>query len=130
MFCAAREALERWEAPVVVKADGLALGKGVTVAQTREAAVEALASPPANSGRVLLEEVLKGEEASLQALVDGETVVALPPARDHKRVGDGDSGANTGGMGACSPTQVLPDEEAQPLADRLIAPVARLLAAR
>src|SRR3989441_6644612 len=72
----AREALTRWDAPVVVKADGLALGKGVTVAETREAAVEALASPPANSGPGPLEAVLNGEEASLQALVDGETVVA------------------------------------------------------
>jgi phosphoribosylamine--glycine ligase len=127
---AAREALERWDAPVVVKADGLALGKGVTVATTREAAIEALASPPANSGRVVLEELLEGAEASLQALVDGETVVALPPARDHKRVGDGDTGANTGGMGAFSPTAVLPDDQAQPVADALIAPVARALAAR
>src|SRR5437899_1821122 len=127
---AAREALTRWDAPVVVKADGLALGKGVTIAATRDAAVEALASPPANSGRVLLEEVLKGEEASLQALVDGETVVALPPARDHKRVGDGDTGLNTGGMGAVSPTSVIPDEDAQRVADELIAPIARALVAR
>src|SRR2546426_2146184 len=127
---AAREALTRWDAPVVVKADGLALGKGVTVAATCDAAVEALASPPANSGRVLLEEVLKGDEASLQALVDGETVVALPPARDHKRVGEGDTGANTGGMGAFSPTAVLPDDQAQAVADAVIAPVAKALARR
>ena len=127
---AAREALERWDPPVVVKADGLALGKGVTVATTREAAVEALGSPPANSGRVVLEEFLEGEEASLQALVDGETVVALPPARDYKRVGDGDSGANTGGMGAFSPTALLPDDQAQPVAEALIAPVAKALARR
>jgi phosphoribosylamine--glycine ligase len=127
---AAREALGRWDAPVVVKADGLALGKGVTIARTREEAVEALATPPANSGRVLLEEVLQGDEASLQALVDGETVVALPPARDHKRARDGDTGPNTGGMGAFSPTAVLPDDQAQALAEELIAPVAKTLAAR
>jgi phosphoribosylamine--glycine ligase len=127
---AAREALGRWDAPVVVKADGLALGKGVTIARTREEAVEALATPPANSGRVLLEEVLQGDEASLQALVDGETVVALPPARDHKRARDGDTGPNTGGMGAFSPTTVLPDDQAQALAEELIAPVAKTLAAR
>jgi phosphoribosylamine---glycine ligase len=127
---AAREALERWDPPVVVKADGLALGKGVTVATSREAAVEALASPPANSGRVVLEEFLEGEEASLQALVDGETVVALPPARDYKRVGVGDTGANTGGMGAFSPTALLPDDQAQPVADALITPVAKALAQR
>src|SRR5437899_11315320 len=127
---AAREALSRWDAPVVVKADGLALGKGVTVAETRDAAVEALASPPANSGRVLLEEVLHGEEASLQALLDGEMVVALPPARDYKRVGEGDTGPNTGGMGAVSPTSVIPDADAQAVADQLIAPIARALVAR
>jgi phosphoribosylamine--glycine ligase len=127
---AARDALLRWDAPVVVKADGLALGKGVTIAPSLEEAVEALATPPANSGRVLLEEVLEGEEVSLQALVDGETVVALPPARDHKRARDGDTGPNTGGMGAFSPTTVLPDHEAQALADEVIAPIATALAKR
>src|SRR5437667_1514982 len=127
---AAKEALAHWRAPVVVKADGLALGKGVTVARTLEEAAEALATPPANSGRVLLEELLEGEEASLQALVDGETVVALPPARDHKRARDGDTGPNTGGMGAFSPTLVLPDEQAQAVAEDLIAPIAAALAKR
>lgn len=127
---AAKDALLRWDAPVVIKADGLALGKGVTIARTLEEAIETLASPPANSGRVLLEEVLEGEEVSLQALVDGETVVALPPARDHKRAGDGDTGPNTGGMGAFSPTAVLPDDEAQALADEVIAPIAAALAKR
>jgi phosphoribosylamine--glycine ligase len=127
---AAKDALLRWDAPIVVKADGLALGKGVTVARTLEEAVEALATPPANSGRVLLEEVLEGQEASLQALVDGETVVALPPARDHKRALDGDTGPNTGGMGAFSPTAVLPDDEAQAVADEVIAPIAAALAKR
>jgi phosphoribosylamine--glycine ligase len=127
---AARDALLRWGAPVVIKADGLALGKGVIIATTLEDAVEALATPPINSGRVLLEELLEGEEASLQALVDGETVVALPPARDHKRARDGDAGPNTGGMGAYSPTQVLPDEEAQAVADQVITPVAKALAGR
>jgi phosphoribosylamine---glycine ligase len=118
------------DGPVVVKADGLAAGKGVVVARDRAEAEAALSSGAIGSGGVLLEELLAGQEASLHALVDGETVVALPPSRDHKRVGDGDTGPNTGGMGACSPTRVLPDEEAQPLADRLIAPVVRLLAER
>jgi len=127
---AARDALERWGAPLVVKADGLALGKGVVVARTIEQAREALGSPAVADGRVLFEEFLEGDEASLQALVDGETVVALPPARDHKRVGDGDTGANTGGMGAFSPTTVLPDADAQSVADALIAPIAKALAAR
>ena len=127
---AAKDALARWDPPVVVKADGLALGKGVTIAKTLEEAVEALATPPANSGRVLLEEVLEGEEVSLQALVDGETVVALPPARDFKRARDGDTGPNTGGMGAFSPTAVLPDDQAQAAADDLIAPIAAALVKR
>jgi phosphoribosylamine--glycine ligase len=129
---AARNALDRnlWSAPLVVKADGLAAGKGVTVCHTVEEARVALGTPPTNSGRVVFEEALEGEEASLQALVDGETVVALPPARDHKRVGEGDTGANTGGMGAASPTSVLPDEQAQAVAEELIAPIARALAAR
>ena len=127
---AAREALDRWKGAVVVKADGLALGKGVTVCRSTEEARTALGSPPTNSGPVVFEELLEGEEASLQALVDGETVVALPPARDHKRLGDGDTGPNTGGMGAVSPTSVIADEDAQRTADELIAPVARALVAR
>ena len=125
---AAREALT--DGPIVVKADGLAAGKGVVVARDRAEADAALSRGAIGSGRVLLEEVFVGEEASLHALVDGETVVALPPSRDHKRAGDGDTGPNTGGMGACSPTRALPDDQAQPLADRLIAPVARLLVQR
>ena len=126
----ARAGLSRWDAPLVVKADGLAAGKGVTVCATREEARVAIGTPPTNSGAVLFEELLSGEEASLQALVDGETVVALPPARDHKRVGDGDTGPNTGGMGAVSPTSVLPDEDAQRVAEETIAPIARALMAR
>ena len=125
---AARGGLD--DGPVVVKADGLAAGKGVVVARDRAEAEDALSRSAIATGPVLLEEVLEGEEASLHALVDGETVVALPPARDHKRVGDGDTGPNTGGMGACSPTRVLPDEEAQPLAEQLIGPVAKLLVER
>jgi phosphoribosylamine---glycine ligase len=127
---AAKDALARWDPPLVVKADGLAGGKGVTIARTLEEAAEALATPPANSGRVLLEALLEGEEASLQALVDGETVVALPPARDYKRARDGDSGPNTGGMGSVSPTAVLPDDQAQAVADELIAPIAAALVKR
>ena len=126
---AARSALTSWEAPLVVKADGLAAGKGVAVCRTLDEARVTLGTPPWNTGALVFEEFMEGEEASLQALVDGETVVALPPARDHKRVGDGDTGPNTGGMGAVSPTGVLPDELAQSVADALIAPIARVLAA-
>lgn len=126
----ARAGLEHWSAPLVVKADGLALGKGVTVCATLDEARIAIATPPTNGGAIVIEELLVGEEASLQALVDGETVVALPPARDYKRVGAGDTGPNTGGMGAVSPTSTLPDEEAQAVADATIAPIAKALAAR
>ncbi len=127
---AARAALALRDGPVVVKADGLAAGKGVVVARDRAEALEAVATPGVGGGVILLEEMLEGDEVSLQALVDGETVVALPPAKDHKRVGEGDTGPNTGGMGAFSPTGALPDEEAQGLADELIAPIARALVAR
>jgi len=127
---AALAALAERDGPVAVKADGLAAGKGVVVARNAAEAREALATAAYASGGLVLEDVLEGEEASLQALVDGETVVALPPARDHKRVGDGDSGPNTGGMGAYSPCEILPDSEAQGLADELIAPVARALVRR
>lgn len=126
----AREALERRDGPVVVKADGLAAGKGVVVARDRAQALEALASPGIGGGSVVLEDVLEGPEVSLQALVDGETVVALPTAQDHKRLADGDTGPNTGGMGAISPAPALPDDEAQGLADEAIAPVARALGRR
>ncbi len=126
----AKSALEQRDGPVVVKADGLAAGKGVVVARDRAEALEALGSSSISSGTVVLEEVLEGQEVSLQALVDGETVVALPTAQDHKRVGDGDTGPNTGGMGAVSPAPALPDDEAQGAADELIAPVARALARR
>ncbi len=126
----AAKALEGRDGPVVVKADGLAAGKGVVVARGRQEALDALVSSAIRGGAVVLEDVLEGEEASLQALVDGETVVALPPARDHKRFGDGDTGPNTGGMGACSPTRVLPDDEAQDTANALIAPVAKALVRR
>ena len=109
---------------------GSPAGRGVVVAHDRAQALEALGSGSIGSGTVVLEEVLEGVEVSLQALVDGETVVALPTAQDHKRVGDGDTGPNTGGMGAVSPAPALPDDEAQGAADSLIAPVARALVRR
>ena len=106
--------------PVVIKADGLAAGKGVTVAMTRaeaEAAIDA-----AGDGPMVIEEFLEGEEASLFALVDGETAVALASAQDHKRVGEGDTGPNTGGMGAYAPAPVLTDELQHRAMDEIVAP--------
>ena len=116
-------ALDRFGAPVVVKADGLAAGKGVTVAATRaegQAAVDALFAVPGASA--VIEECLTGPEASLFVLTDGETMVPFGAAQDHKRVGDGDTGPNTGGMGAYSPAPVLtPELEARALAE-IVAP--------
>ena len=105
-------ALAEFGAPVVVKADGLAAGKGVTVAMTMaeaEAAVEEIFSGKfgAAGAEAVIEEFLEGEEASFFALTDGHTVVPFGSAQDHKRVGDGDVGPNTGGMGAYSPAPVL-----------------------
>jgi phosphoribosylamine--glycine ligase len=109
-------ALDRFGPPWVVKADGLAAGKGVTVTDdpaAARAAVEAalVGGVHGEAGaRILLEEYLEGPEASLLAVTDGRTVLPLAPARDHKRVGDGDTGPNTGGMGAYSPVGDVPDE--------------------
>ncbi|MBN2449621.1 MAG: phosphoribosylamine--glycine ligase [Lentisphaeria bacterium] len=101
-------------APIVVKADGLAAGKGVVVAQTLQEAAEAVmacfSGVFGEAGKtVLIEECLVGEEASILALTDGSTIVPLASSQDHKRVGDGDTGPNTGGMGAYSPAPVVTD---------------------
>jgi phosphoribosylamine---glycine ligase len=111
----AKKYLAEQKFPTVVKADGLAAGKGVTIAQTRaeaEAAIEAcFAGAFGNAGsEVVIEEFLEGEEASFFALVDGAHALALATAQDHKRVGDGDTGPNTGGMGAYSPAPVMTPE--------------------
>jgi phosphoribosylamine--glycine ligase len=119
-------ALERFGLPVVVKADGLAAGKGVTVATSRAEAEAAIAD--AGDTPLVIEEFLAGEEASLFALVDGETAVALASAQDHKRVGEGDTGPNTGGMGAYAPAPILtPDLEARAM-DEIVRPTAKALA--
>jgi phosphoribosylamine--glycine ligase len=126
----ARAALAAFGAPVVVKADGLAAGKGVTVAMTAaeaDNAVVALFAEPGASA--VIEEFLEGEEVSLFVLTDGSAMVAFGSAQDHKRVGDGDTGPNTGGMGAYSPAAVLtPDLEARAL-DEIVAPTIATLAA-
>jgi len=112
-IAAARAYLHRVGAPIVIKADGLAAGKGVTVCATLAEAEAALdealvAGVFGEAGhRVLIEEFLDGEEASILALVDGERIVMLESSQDHKRIGDGDTGPNTGGMGAYSPAPVV-----------------------
>lgn len=126
-------ALARFGAPVVIKADGLAAGKGVTVAMdmaTAEAAVrEIFAGRFGEAGaEAVIEEFLDGEEASFFALTDGHTIVPFASAQDHKRVGEGDTGPNTGGMGAYSPARVLtPELEAEAMT-RIIAPTVKQLA--
>ena len=122
--------------PIVVKADGLAAGKGVTIAATRaeaEAAIDAcFAGAFGKAGsEVVIEEFLEGEEASFFALVDGKHALALATAQDHKRVGDGDTGPNTGGMGAYSPAPVMTAEMTERTMREIIEPtVAAMAAAR
>ena len=116
---------------VVVKADGLAAGKGVTVCDDGREAVDALETALSVRGaRVVVEERLAGREASLIALVDGRDVLALPLARDHKRLLDGDSGPNTGGMGAYSPLEDLSDEEVPALVEAFHKPILAELSRR
>lgn len=101
--------LEQHELPVVIKADGLAQGKGVMIATTREQATQAIRDCMEKAvfgqagKQVLIEQFLDGEELTIMAFTDGKTIVPMPPAQDHKRVGDGDTGLNTGGMGAYCP---------------------------
>jgi phosphoribosylamine--glycine ligase len=112
---------------VVVKKDGLAAGKGVTVCSTVGEAEAAIA---ATDGPLVIEELLRGREASVIAICDGRTAIALPAARDHKRLADGDRGPNTGGMGAYSPVPDLPDSIAADIVDRFHRPVLAELARR
>ena len=114
----ARDFIGRRGAPVVVKADGLAGGKGVVVAATEAEAAEAV-ERLLRAGPVVIEEALEGPEVSLFALCDGEHAVVIGTARDHKRVGDGDFGPNTGGMGAVSP---VPGFDPGPAMDAVVRP--------
>ncbi|MEB3321972.1 MAG: phosphoribosylamine--glycine ligase [Synechococcaceae cyanobacterium] len=121
--------------PLVVKADGLAAGKGVTVAETvqeAEAAVrEAFAGRFGEAGAVVvLEERLSGPEVSVFALTDGTAMVLLPPAQDHKRIGEGDTGPNTGGMGAYAPAPLLDAAGLEEVRRRVLEPTVRALRAR
>ncbi|MBJ6752208.1 phosphoribosylamine--glycine ligase [Geomonas anaerohicana] len=110
---AAIDFIDKTGIPIVIKADGLAAGKGVIIAQTRDEAVEAVTDMlsgnafGAAGSRVVIEEFLKGEEASFLAFTDGERIIPLASAQDHKAVYDGDKGPNTGGMGAYSPAPVV-----------------------
>jgi phosphoribosylamine--glycine ligase len=120
-------ALDHFAIPVVIKADGLAAGKGVTVAMSRSEAEAAIRA--AGDGPMVVEEFLEGEEASLFALVHGSRAVALASAQDHKRVGEGDTGPNTGGMGAYSPAPVLTAELECRAMEEILRPTAAAMAA-
>lgn len=127
----AKEYVKNSSLPIVVKANGLAAGKGVTVAHTLDEAFMALESMMINrefgaSGeRVVIEEFLSGEEATILAFTDGETIVPMVPSQDHKAVFDNDTGPNTGGMGAYSPAPVVTDEVFSQVCDEILYPVVR-----
>lgn len=132
----AKAALPGYGLPVVIKADGLAAGKGVIIAETAadaDAAIDDMlvANKFGSAGAsVLIEEFLQGEECSILALTDGERVALLPTSQDHKRIGEGDTGLNTGGMGAYSPAPVVPDSMLPGIEEKIILPVVRELAKR
>ena len=122
------EYVERVGAPIVIKADGLAAGKGVTVAQTLDQAKDAIEQALNDNkfgeagSEIVIEECLIGEEASFHVLVDGENVIPLASAQDHKPVGEGDTGPNTGGMGTYSPAPILNKDLTQEIMQKFIIP--------
>jgi phosphoribosylamine--glycine ligase len=128
----AKDYVRKQGAPIVVKADGLAAGKGVVVAakvEEAEAAIDMMfgGGLGAPAWEIVIEDCLVGEEASFFALCDGETAIALAAAQDHKRVGDGDTGPNTGGMGAYSPAPIMTPEMNKRVMDEIIFPTVRAL---
>lgn len=119
--------------PVVIKADGLAAGKGVIISETRQQAEQVIRNIIEKEKfgvagkRILVEEYLKGEEASLLAFVDGETILPMDSAQDHKPIGEGDTGPNTGGMGAYSPAPVVTPDVFQKCVSKILQPTLREL---
>lgn len=131
----ARDYVRAQGAPIVIKADGLAAGKGVVVAETLDQAIAAIddmfgGSLGAAGAEVVIEEFMAGEEASFFVLTDGVNALPIGTAQDHKRAYDGDTGPNTGGMGAYSPAPVLTDAVAQIAMDKIILPTIREMARR
>lgn len=126
---AAKAYIKKQGAPIVVKADGLAAGKGVVVAQTEAEAIDAVNAMMedhifgASGGRIVIEECMVGEEASLLAFVDGKTIVPMISAQDHKRIFDNDKGPNTGGMGAYAPAPVVTPEIRKEVEETILKPV-------
>lgn len=131
---AALAALDDFAPPYVLKADGLAAGKGVVIPETRQEAEEALADMFGGrfgeaGAEVVIEEFMRGEEASFFALTDGASIVAFGTAQDHKRVGEGDTGPNTGGMGAYSPASIISPLMHGEVIEKIIAPTVQQMAA-
>ena len=132
---AALRYLETAPIPTVIKADGLALGKGVTVAMTREEAVQAVREAMedrkfgASGERIVIEEYLEGPEVSVLSFTDGTTVVPMVSSMDHKRAGDGDTGPNTGGMGTVAPNPYYTEEVAAECMERIFLPTVRAMKA-
>ena len=132
---AAKAHIRQHGAPTVVKADGLAAGKGVIIAMTEDEALEAIDDMFGGAfggagAEVVIEEFMEGEEASLFVLVDGEEVLSIGSAQDHKRVGEGDTGPNTGGMGAYSPAPVLTAEIEAKAMQEIVKPTMKVMAQR
>jgi len=132
VFTSAYEALDyvrRRGLPLVIKAEGLAAGKGVIIANTADEARQAIQSIMVEKvfggagGRIVIEEYLRGEEASFLVFTDGDTIIPLPSSQDHKAIYDGDNGPNTGGMGAYSPAPVVTEKLEQKILDEVISPV-------
>ena len=119
---------DREDVPVVVKADGLAAGKGVFVCKSRSEAIDAVQKITRDrlfgeaGNQLVVEERLDGQEASVLAITDGRTIVTLPPAQDHKAAFDGDTGPNTGGMGAYCPTPAVSDAELRRIEEQVLVP--------
>ena len=125
---AATEYVRRMGAPIVVKADGLAAGKGVIVATTTEQAIAAISELLGNNAnKLVIEEFLTGSEVSVLAITDGKTIRPLVPAQDHKRIGEGDTGKNTGGMGAYSPVPLVTDELMSEIQQSILQPTLETL---
>lgn len=135
-FDTAVDCVRRGSPPYVVKADGLAAGKGVVIARDDRAAYEALRACFVEGRfgeagkKVLIEEYLEGQEVSVLTLVDGEHILPLEPAQDYKRVGDGDTGPNTGGMGSYSPVPVMSAEDYRRVVEEILRPTAKVLAGK
>lgn len=129
----AKEYVKEQKFPLVVKADGLAAGKGVIISKTKEDALDAIKlimekKEFGSAGeRVIVEEFLKGEEASFLAITDGKTVLPLPPCQDHKAAFDGDKGPNTGGMGAYSPAPIITAKLKQEIMNSIMIPTVKAM---